>query len=162
MNVTNFPKCSMTITPEQSPSVPWAFHSVFFSLPSWGGKWQRSFDGHLESIQCQSPHGSAPSYINVCMVCVSGFLVPPGYSLGNLTDTNICTVNFKVQLCLFRPRQPWVQHDYKVHIKLHFFVFCCGEKNGEEKHHLEQRDKPSPENEGQGHSHHHAIILQSC
>lgn len=33
---------------------PWAFHSVFFSLPSWGGKWQRSFGGHLESIQDQS------------------------------------------------------------------------------------------------------------
>lgn len=56
------------------------------------------------------------------MVCVSGFLVPPGYSLGNLTDTNTCTVNFKVQLCLVRPRQPWVQHDYKVHIKLHQFL----------------------------------------
>lgn len=58
-------------------------------------------------------------------------LVPSGYSLGHLMDTDISTVNLEVQLCSVRPRQSWVQHDYKVRIisdSTSFFLFCCGEK----------------------------------
>lgn len=67
-------------------------------------------------------------------------LVPSGYRLGNLMDTDISTVNFKVQLCSVRPRQSWVQHDHKAHIKLHqFLCILLWKKNGEEKHRLEKR-----------------------
>lgn len=54
-------------------------------------------------------------------------------------DTHTSTVNFKAQFCLVRPRQSWVQHDYKVHIKLYqFLCILLQRKNGEEKHYLEQ------------------------
>lgn len=60
--------------------------------------------------------------------------------MGNLMDTDISTVNFEVQLCSVRPRQSWVLHYYKAYIKLHqLLCILLWKKNGEEKHHSEER-----------------------
>lgn len=67
-------------------------------------------------------------------------LVPSGYSLDNVMGTDTSNMHFKVQLCSARPRQSWVQHEYKVDIKLQqCLCILLGRENGEEKCHLQSR-----------------------
>lgn len=86
MNVTNFPKCSVTVTAEQSPSILILTHEPFtvfsFPCPAEEESDREALVGTWSQFRINPPRGSAPSYISVCMVCSGAIWLQPGTPYG--------------------------------------------------------------------------------